>query len=160
MKSLVCFAYLCAMTLANVLVAGLGPWVIPLNSFVLIGFDLSARDWLQVRLTTGEMLGLIAAGAVLTLVAAPDAGRIALASAGSFAASSLVDWAAFSRSPFASWKGRARWSNLWGAAADSVFFPLLAFGGVSPWLFAAQFCAKALGSLAWVEVLSKVRGRS
>ena len=43
-------AYAAAMVLANLSVAVLGPWVSPINAFLLIGLDLALRDLLHVRL--------------------------------------------------------------------------------------------------------------
>jgi len=37
------FVYATAMTLANLSVAAFGPWVSPINAFVLIGLDLALR---------------------------------------------------------------------------------------------------------------------
>lgn len=35
--------YAAAMTLANLSIAHFGPWISPLNAFVLIGLDLARR---------------------------------------------------------------------------------------------------------------------
>ena len=51
--------YASAMTLANLSIAQFGPWVSPINAFVLIGLDLALRDWLHCRLRAGQMLALI-----------------------------------------------------------------------------------------------------
>ena len=52
-------AYAVAMIAANLLVATFGPSVTAINAFFLIGLDLTLRDWLQVRLKTWQMGGLI-----------------------------------------------------------------------------------------------------
>lgn len=37
--------YAAAMTVANLSIAHFGPWISPLNAFVLIGLDLALRRW-------------------------------------------------------------------------------------------------------------------
>jgi hypothetical protein len=56
MTILVVLAYLGAAVGANLAVAALGAHVAPLVAFVLIGLDLSSRDWLHER--WGRGLGL------------------------------------------------------------------------------------------------------
>lgn len=53
--------YAAAMTVANLTIAHFGPWVSPINAFVLIGLDLTLRDWLHMRLRAWQMLALIGA---------------------------------------------------------------------------------------------------
>ena len=73
--------YAAAMTLANLSVAQFGPWVSPINAFILIGLDLALRDWLHVRLRAWQMLALITSTGLLTYALNPAAGMIAVASA-------------------------------------------------------------------------------
>ena len=77
-------AYAVAMVAANLLVATFGPAISPINAFLLIGLDLTLRDWLHVRLKTWQMGGLILGTGVLTYLLNPAAGMIAVASAVSF----------------------------------------------------------------------------
>ncbi len=146
--------YALAMTLANLLVAQFGPWVTPLNAFFLIGLDLTLRDWLHCRIKPLEMLGLIVATGVLTYVLNPLASAIAVASAVSFTAAALVDWAAFARIK-GSWSRRANGSNIAGAAVDSLIFPTLAFGVLMPQIVVMQFAAKVVGGAVWGYLLRK-----
>jgi len=90
-------AYAAAMTLANLSVATFGPWVSPINAFVLIGLDLALRDWLHVRLKVWQMGSLIAFTGALTFVLNPAAGKIAIASACAFTAAAVVDWGTFAK---------------------------------------------------------------
>ena len=53
------FLYVGAMLLANLLVSKFGPAISPVLAFFLIGFDLSMRDWLHVRLRVWQMICLI-----------------------------------------------------------------------------------------------------
>lgn len=146
--------YAAAMTLANLSVAMWGPWVSPINAFVLIGLDLTMRDWLHVRLKAWQMGALIACTGLLTYALNPAAGIIAVASSVAFVAAALTDWAAFKRLR-GSWLYRANGSNVAGAAVDSLIFPTLAFGVLMPHIIALQFIAKVAGGSIWAWLLSR-----
>jgi len=150
--------YAAAMTLANLSVAAFGPWVSPINAFILIGLDLALRDWLHVRLKAWQMLALIGATGLLTYILNPAAGQIAIASACAFSAAALVDWGTFARLK-GSWMYRANGSNVAGAAVDSLVFPTLAFGALMPQIVAMQFVAKVAGGAIWAWVLNRVLNR-
>jgi uncharacterized PurR-regulated membrane protein YhhQ (DUF165 family) len=146
--------YAAAMTRANLSVAAFGPWVSPLNAFVLIGLDLTLRDWLHMRLRPVQMLALIAATGALTFLLNPAAGAIAIASAVAFTAAALVDWATFTRMT-GTWLRRSTGSNVAAAAVDSLIFPTLAFGVLMPHIVLLQFIAKVLGGWMWALLLRK-----
>ncbi|CAB4127083.1 Queuosine precursor transporter [uncultured Caudovirales phage] len=146
--------YAIAMTLANLSIATFGPWVSPINAFVLIGLDLALRDWLHVRLKLWQMGALIASTGVLTFELNPAAGQIAVASAVAFTAAALVDWGTFARLR-GSWMLRANGSNVAGAAVDSLIFPTLAFGALMPHIVAMQFVAKIAGGAIWTWLLNR-----
>jgi uncharacterized PurR-regulated membrane protein YhhQ (DUF165 family) len=148
------FIYAAAMTMANLSVATWGPWVSPINAFVLIGLDLALRDWLHVRLRAWQMGALIACTGLLTYALNPAAGAIAVASACAFSAAALVDWATFTKLR-GSWMFRANGSNVAGAAVDSIIFPTLAFGVLMPHIVALQFVAKVAGGAIWTFLLRK-----
>lgn len=147
-------AYAAAMILANLSVAAFGPWVSPINAFVLIGLDLALRDWLHVRLRVWQMGALIASTGALTYLLNPAAGQIALASSVAFTAAALVDWGVFMRVP-GSWLKRSNTSNVAGAAVDSLVFPTLAFGALMPQIVLAQFAAKVAGGAVWALLLRR-----
>lgn len=147
-------AYAAAMILANLSVAAFGPWVSPINAFVLIGLDLALRDWLHVRLRAWQMGTLIAGTGALTYLLNPAAGMIAIASSAAFTAAAVVDWATFARLR-GSWMFRANGSNVAGAAVDSLVFPTLAFGALMPQIVLAQFAAKVAGGAVWAWILSR-----
>ena len=148
--------YAVAMTLANLSVAHFGPWVSPINSFVLIGLDLALRDWLHVRLRVWQMGALIAATGALTYTLNPTVGMIAVASSAAFTAAALIDWAIFTRLR-GSWIYRANGSNIAGAAVDSLLFPTIAFGVLMPQIVALQFLAKITGGAIWAWLLYRPR---
>jgi len=147
-------AYAVAMVAANLLVATFGPAISPINAFLLIGLDLTLRDWLHVRLKTWQMGGLILGTGALTYLLNPAAGMIAVASAVSFLVAALVDWAVFVKTT-GSWIKRANVSNTAGAAVDSLLFPTIAFGALMPEIVALQFVAKVSGGAVWSYVLEK-----
>lgn len=146
--------YVGAMLLANLLVSQFGPAISPVLAFFLIGFDLSMRDWLQVRLKAWQMLALICVAGALTYLLNPAAGRIAVASSVAFTSAALVDWAAFSRLR-GTWMFRVNGSNVAGAAIDSLIFPTLAFGALMPHIVAMQFLAKVAGGALWAMLLAR-----
>lgn len=148
--------YAAAMTAANLIVAAFGPWVSPINAFILIGLDLALRDWLHVRLKVWQMGALIAATGALTYVLNPAAGMIAIASAAAFTSAAVVDWSVFAKLR-GSWLFRANGSNVAGAAVDSLIFPTIAFGALMPHIVLMQFAAKVAGGALWAWVISKVR---
>jgi len=150
--------YAAAMTLANLSIAHFGPWVSPINAFVLIGLDLALRDWLHMRLKLWQMGALIASTGLLTYVLNPAAGQIAVASAVAFTAAAVVDWSVFIRLP-GSWLRRANGSNMAGAAVDSLLFPTLAFGVLMPHIVALQFVAKVAGGALWAWALARTMPR-
>jgi hypothetical protein len=153
--------FVAAIALANLIVAWLGPWVSPINAFVLIGLDLSLRDWLhdKWRDQLWRMGALIATAGVLSYLLNPAAGRIAIASTAAFTIAATVDALVYHRLIDAKWLVRSNGSNVAGAAADSVAFPLIAFGpfpGVAV-IIALQFAAKVSGGALWSVLLRKVR---
>lgn len=147
-------AYAVAMVAANLLVATFGPSISPINAFLLIGLDLTLRDWLHVRLKTWQMGGLIVGTGAFTYLLNPAAGMIAVASALSFLVAALVDWAVFVKTT-GSWIKRANISNSAGAAVDSLLFPTIAFGVLMPEIVALQFVAKVSGGAVWSYFLEK-----
>jgi len=148
------FVYAIAMTLANLSVATFGPSVTPINAFILIGLDLTLRDWLHIRIKQWKMLALIAFTGLITYILNPAAGMIAIASATAFTAAALVDYAVFSKIA-GSWIKRSNASNVAGAAVDSLVFPTIAFGVLMPTIVLAQFAAKVFGGALWSLLINK-----
>jgi hypothetical protein len=153
--------FVAAIATANLIVAWLGPWVSPINAFVLIGLDLSLRDYLHDK-WRNELwrMGLLIAGAgVLSYLLNPAAGRIAIASTVAFTVASTFDALVYHGLIDRKWLVRSNGSNVAGAAADSIAFPLIAFGlfpGVAA-IIGLQFVAKVSGGAVWSLALSKVR---
>lgn len=153
--------FVAAIAAANLLVAHFGPWFSPVNAFVLIGLDLSLRDWLHDRWRhqLWRMGALIAVAGALSFLLNPASGRIAVASTAAFVLAGTADALAYHRLIDLSWMKRANGSNAVGAVVDSVVFPLIAFG-LFPGLLgvmALQWAAKTAGGAIWAAALNPWR---
>jgi uncharacterized PurR-regulated membrane protein YhhQ (DUF165 family) len=137
------------MVTANTLVWWLGPWFSPINSFLLIGMDLTLRDVMHERLSRLQLAGVIIAGGAITWLVNPAAKHIAIASATAFVLAAAADWGVYSYLRNRTWLVRSNGSNVVGAAVDSVIFPTLAFGSFLPAIIALQFAAKVGGGAVW-----------
>lgn len=144
--------YTFAMTVANLTVSAFGPAVAPINAFILIGLDLALRDWLHVRLRKWQMAALIVGASLLSFVLDPSTGRVAASSAAAFFCAALADWAVFSGLK-GTWTRRSLWSNVAGAAVDSLLFLPLAFGGFPAIAMGEQGMAKIAGGAVWTWLL-------
>lgn len=152
--------YLTAIVLANLLVAWFGPSISILNAFLFIGLDLTARDalheqWKHDRLFL-KMTALILVGSIISWLLNRNADTIAVASFVAFATAAAIDSLSYH------WlRDYPRWfringSNLPSALADSIIFPILAFGWPPLWgIMAGQFVAKVAGGLLWSIVLAR-----
>ena len=150
--------FIFALVAANLLVAWLGPWVSPVNSFVLIGLDLSIRDKLHDTWQTHlpfKMGGLILAASGISYLLNPATGMIAIASFVAFALAMLTDTLAYHFLKEKPWFIRSKGSNIAGATVDSVTFPTIAFGGLMPEIVALQFISKVAGGVLWSFVIGK-----
>jgi hypothetical protein len=154
------YIYIGSLTLANLLVAWLGPWFSPINAFVLIGLDLVLRDklhdlWQGNRLVL-RMFGVIAVAGLISWVINKDAGMIAIASVVSFMVAMTVDALIYQKLKNRPWFQRTNGSNIGGAATDSVLFPTIAFGSLMPEIVALQFAAKVAGGFFWSLVIDSL----
>lgn len=159
MKMLI-LMYLVAIVAANLLVVQFGPGVSVLNAFLFIGLDLTARDGLHERwrgkLLWPKMFLLIASGSALSWFLNRDAGRIALASLAAFAVAGVVDAMTYHIMRDESRMVKINGSNVFSAAADSLVFPVLAFGFPILWpVVLGQFAAKVGGGFIWSLTLTK-----
>lgn len=151
--------YISAIVAANLSIAEFGPWVSPINSFVLIGLDLTLRDklhdkWRNSMLWT-RMLGLIASAGAISMAINTASGMIAIASMVAFCAAALVDAAVYQATIAKPFMIRANASNIAGSLADSLIFPTIAFGAILPGIVAMQFGAKVLGGLLWAAFIAR-----
>ena len=155
------FTYIAAIVSANLIVAAVGPWAVPINSFVLIALDLVIRDRLHDKWGGNHLMvkmgALIAAGGLIAWTLNPAAQMIAIASSVAFACAAIADGVTYHLTRYRPWLIRSNASNVAGAAVDSVVFHLISFGGVNPSLFAAQFVAKVSGGAVWSWIFSRLK---
>lgn len=158
-SSVIVTCYLGAIVGANLAVSAWGPRVVPVCSFLLIGFDLVAKDVMQERWQGWRRLlglgGMIGAGSILSFLLAGDP-HVALASCLSFGGASTADALVLAACSRWSHGARVNASNLAGAIVDSALFSVLAFGGVLPLIFALQVAAKVGGGALWFLGLRKL----
>lgn len=156
--------YLAAIVGANLLVAAFVPAITIVNAFVFIAFDLTSRDKLHEAWHHNgliwKMATLIASGSVLSYVLNASAGPIALASFVAFGVSAVLDTIVYAWLGQRSYLVKVNGSNIVSAAADSIIFPTMAFGGFLPWIVVGQFAAKVLGGAIWGYVLNSKKGVS
>ena len=156
--------FLSAIVLANLSVAYFGPVSMPFNAFILIGLDLSLRDYIHEKWHGNKlglkMLGLICAGGIVTYFLNRGSGMICVASVVAFSGALVVDvliyQKLFKRSKFVKMNG----SNIGSALTDSVLFPSIAFGVFMPWVILWMWAAKVLGGAFWVWIIMKSFDRS
>jgi queuosine precursor transporter len=153
--------YLTAIVAANLSVTYFGPQFAMLNSFVLIGLDITARDALHERWhgkhLWRNMALLILAGGALSVSVNFRALPIALASCAAFCCATAVDALTYHLLRNKARLLRINGSNVPSAAVDSIVFPALAFG--FPLLIpvmVGQFVAKVAGGLIWSLVLARL----
>ena len=149
--------YVAAICAANISVFVFGPAVTIINAFLFIGLDMGLRDLLHVQLGMWRMIGLSVLAGVISYAVNPAAGVIAVASVAAFIAAAVVDAFVFQAMHRRSWMQRANGSNLFAAAADSLTFPTIAFGGFIPAIVLGQFVAKVAGGFIWSLVLKAYR---
>ncbi|HEY9282329.1 MAG TPA: VUT family protein [Pyrinomonadaceae bacterium] len=141
---------------ANLVVAAFGPAALPVTAFLLIPFDLCARDLLherwggrRLRLKMGA---LISTGSLLSYVVQPGSGRVAVASALAFGTAAVIDTAVYHLARRRSRLVRMNLSNACAAIIDSAVFPVVAFGSTTLALSGSQAGAKFFGGLFWSAV--------
>jgi len=153
--------YLAAIILANLSSAYFGPSASVVNAFLFIGLDLTARDKLhEAWHKKGLMLKmgiLILSGSVLSWMLNRNAGMIAVASFAAFACAAVADTLIYQILYKQKYFVKVNGSNVVSAAADSLVFPTLAFGGFLPLITLGQFLAKVFGGAIWAWVLGKKR---
>lgn len=157
-------AYLAAIIAANLAAAAFGPGATVVSAFVLIAFDLTARDALhdrwRGRWLWPRMAGLIVAGGALSFVVNVGAGQIALASLLAFTLAGVVDAVVYQACRSLPWLARSNVSNVASSVVDSLVFPTVAFGAFLPLIVAGQIVAKIGGGAVWSLVLRVVSIRN
>jgi hypothetical protein len=145
--------YLAAIVAANLLVARFGPRAAFAVAFAFIGLDLTVRDrlhetWMR-RGLVWKMSLLIASGSAISWLLNRGTGRVALASFVAFAAASICDALSFHLLRERRYLVKVNGSNVFGALADSIVFPTIAFGAFAFAITAGQFISKVAGGFVW-----------
>ena len=151
--------YISALVAANLLVSFIGPWFSVVNSFFLIGLDLTLRDKLHDKWDGNPLKigALIAVAGAISYLLNPASGQIAIASVVAFCLSMAADSFVYQKLKAQSWEKRTTGSNLAGAAVDSITFPTIAFGGLMPEIVTMQFVSKMVGGFIWTKLI-KIKG--
>ena len=153
--------YLGAVIMANLLIAHFGANAAIPVAFVLIGLDLTSRDYLHDawhgRHLWPKMLALIGTGSLLSWFVNFRAGPVAFASFVAFAFAGLADAISYHILRDKMYLLKVNGSNVVSAFVDSLVFPLLAFHAWLPWIVLGQFAAKFLGGLVWSVILQYKR---
>lgn len=149
--------YISAICAANFSVYLFGPAFTPINAFLFIGLDFVIRDKLHEKVGIIKMFLLIAVAGCVSFAINPATDLIALASVAAFAIAASVDASVYQLLIKKSWLVKSNGSNLAASAADSVIFPLIAFGAFLPWVVFGQFVAKAFGGAIWSWLLRGVK---
>lgn len=153
--------YFIAIIASNLSISYFGVWVSPVNSFFLIGLDLSLRDYLHERWQSEglwiKMLSLVCGAGFASYLINPASGVIATASAVAFVASGLVNTIVYKKLYKWHFLRKSNMSNTAAAAADSLIFPAIAFGVWMPIVVLLQFSAKVGGGFFWSLVINRMR---
>lgn len=151
------FCYLTAIIAANLSIVYFGPAAAVWNALILISLDLTARDSLheqwQGRALWPRMLGLIAAGSILSYWLNADARTIAIASFAAFSLAGISDAAIYQVLGERDRLVKMNGSNVVSSIVDTVAFVLLA--GLPLWVIPGQIIAKILGGLVWSWILTR-----
>lgn len=150
-------AYIMAICAANYSVFIFGPSSIPINAFLLIGFDFFIRDFIHERVGIRKVLVLIVISGVICFILNPDSGAIAIASTLSFFFAAITDAIVYQLLILRDWKIKCNTSNFFGAIVDSALFQLIAFGELTVSIFILQLLAKTFGGFVWSAILNKAK---
>ena len=155
--------YVSAIVIANLMVSFFGPWVSPINAFVLIGLDLSLRDYFQEKWRGNMMplkMGLLIFGSgAISYALDQSSGSIAAASVVAFAFSNSFNTILYYLLGNRPYLIKSNVSNILGAIIDSVVFPTIAFGALLPEIVMLQFFAKMFGGFLWSLILNRKLAR-
>ena len=149
--------YIAVICAANLLVAHFGPWITPINAFVLVGLDMVLRDILHERYGLIRSVILSAVAGVISFAINPAAGIIAIASVVAFVAASVANAWVYQLLISKPWLKKSNAGNIAAAAVDSGLFPVIAFGAFMPGIVIGQFMAKVGGGFVWSMLLRKIR---
>tara|TARA_R100000501_G_C2558371_1_gene70069 strand:+ start:39 stop:527 length:489 start_codon:yes stop_codon:yes gene_type:complete len=152
--------YLGAIIGANLAVVTWGLSAVLPVAFLLIGLDLTSRDYLhelwQKKLWL-KMAILIGVGSLLSWLLNQAAGQVAIASFVAFAMAGIVDTLIYQVLKNKAFIWRVNGSNVFSSFTDSALFLTIAFGSFMPVVILTQFSVKVLGGFVWALLLRRLR---
>jgi uncharacterized PurR-regulated membrane protein YhhQ (DUF165 family) len=152
--------FIMAVLVANLLVNRFGQVALPFTAFVLIPFDLVTRDVLHERWAAESravvylyFLLLICGAGLGTLLVHSGAAWVVAGSIAGFSGATAANTVCYdlilTYRPEVSRFWRMTISNVFGAVADSILFPVVAFESVDAFLAVSQASAKSFGGVVW-----------
>jgi hypothetical protein len=150
--------YLLAIIMANLLVTKFGTIAVLPVGFILVGLDITTRDYLHEVWESKLWLKmglLIAFGSLLSWLLNKDAGMIAVASFVAFASAGIIDTLSYHLLRKKNYLVKINGSNVFSSIADSAIFLSLAFGAFMPILILEQFAVKLIGGFLWSLVIRR-----
>lgn len=147
------FIYVSSICIANLLVFKFGPVMSIVNSFVLIGLDLTLRDRIHDEIGIYGAIAMSFLAGALSYLLNPAGGMIAIASVVAFVSAAAADGIVYHIASRNGWMYRANMSNAAGASVDSMVFPAVAFGEFMPLIIIGQFASKVIGGAIWSLLL-------
>jgi uncharacterized PurR-regulated membrane protein YhhQ (DUF165 family) len=155
MNSILVVFYLGAIVLANLIVGKYGFNGLLFTSFVLIPFDLFARDILHDKWNGHylkvKMAALILSGSVLSYAINSDLQKIAIASFVAFALAGIIDTIAYQVMSDYVPSARMNISNAFSSFVDSLAFHSIVFG-FDMLSIMQQAYIKFIGGIIWVAL--------
>jgi len=151
--------YLLAIILANLIITQFGVNSVYIVAFILIGLDLTSRDFLHEYWKIGKwwkMGLLIGVGSLISWLLNKDAGMVAIASCSAFASAAILDTISYQILKNKDYLIKVNGSNLISAFADSFIFIAIAFG-ISWEVILLQYVSKFVGGFMWSLLLKKFR---
>jgi uncharacterized PurR-regulated membrane protein YhhQ (DUF165 family) len=149
-------SYIAAACGANLVVAALGRPGLFVTAFILIPFDLVARDGLHEawhgKGLVWKMACLVAAGSACSTLMNSGSWQVSVASFVSFALAGTVDTVVYWRLYRAARTVKMTISNLASSLTDSLSFVVIVFG-LDAWTILSQWAIKFLGAALWVWIL-------
>ena len=148
-----------AIILANNAIIWFGERFSVINAFCLIGLSITTRDVIHERWQSKglwvKMGGLIVLSGCISWITNPATGQIAVASVIAFGCSMFVDTLIYQLLIKNKKIIKINGSNVFSSFADSIIFPIIAFGGFPLLIIIGQFIAKITGGFIWSLVIQK-----
>lgn len=141
------------------LVQHFGAYALWLSSFILIPFDFVVRCVLHEKWKGQELISklflITFLACVITYGINKQYENIAFASVVGFTSAQIVSGIFYQLNKRKSYFFKVNLSDLFAILADSIFFQLIAFDIISPYVTLGQVAVKFAGGLLWYYILFK-----